>query len=75
MSKKTAVYLPDELHARLHALAKRTDRTVSDCIREAVEEQLGELEDMHLGEQAAERARRGDEDVLSAEAFWRGLGD
>ncbi|MEX0383167.1 CopG family transcriptional regulator [Spiribacter sp. 1M153] len=36
---------------------------------------LDDLEDIYLAEQALERLRRGEDEVVSAEAFWRGLGD
>jgi RHH-type rel operon transcriptional repressor/antitoxin RelB len=75
MSKQTAVRLPDELHGRLQALAERTGRNVTYYVREAVEQQLDELEDIYLGEEVAQRVRRGDEEVLSAEAFWRDMDD
>ncbi|KAF0283207.1 DNA-binding protein [Spiribacter roseus] len=34
---------------------------------------LDDLEDIYLAEQALERLRRGGDEVVSAEAFWRGL--
>ena len=34
---------------------------------------LDDLEDIYLAEQALERLRRGEDEVVSAEAFWRGL--
>lgn len=33
------------------------------------------MEDTYLAERALERIRSGEEDVLSAEDFWRGLDD
>lgn len=73
MSKQTAVRLPDETYERLQALAVRTGRTATYYIREAIEAHLEDLEDIYLAEQAAERIRRGEEEVLSAEEFWRDL--
>ncbi|MDN5938560.1 MAG: DUF6290 family protein [Salinisphaera sp.] len=73
MSKQTAVRLPDETYERLQALAGRTGRTATYYIREAIEAHLEDLEDIYLAEQAAERIRRGEEEVLSAEEFWRDL--
>lgn len=75
MSKQTALRLPDKTYDRLRALANRTGRTASYYIREAIETHLDDLEDVYLAEQVVERIRGGDEDVLSAEAFWRGLDD
>lgn len=75
MSKQTALRLPDETYERLQTLASRTGRTATYYIREAIEEHLDDLEDVYLAEQVAERVRRGEEDVLSAEEFWRGMAD
>jgi RHH-type transcriptional regulator, rel operon repressor / antitoxin RelB len=42
--------LPDDLSARLDKLAKRTGRTKTYYMIEAIREQIGDLEDMHLAE-------------------------
>ncbi|MDZ7662780.1 DUF6290 family protein [Thiohalophilus sp.] len=75
MSKQTAVRLPDELNERLVALAKRTGRPVSYYIREAIEEHLEDLEDIYQAEQVLERLRRGEEQIVDGEEFWRDLAD
>lgn len=75
MSKQTAVRLPDETYERLRSLAGRTGRTATYYIREAVTTHLEDLEDIYLAEQVAERIQRGEEKVVSAEEFWRGLDD
>ena len=68
--KQVAVRLPDEMYARLKALAESTGRTATYYLREAVQEHLDDLEDIYLSEQTLERIRRGEEEVLSSEAFW-----
>jgi RHH-type rel operon transcriptional repressor/antitoxin RelB len=73
MSKQAAVRLPDETFARLHDLAEKTGRTATFYIREAIEEHLEDLEDTYLADQVRGRIQRGEESVLSAEAFWREL--
>lgn len=60
MSKLTAARLPDELNERLMALAKRTGRTASYYIREAIEEHIEDMEDVYLAEQTLEQLRRGE---------------
>jgi len=75
MAKQTNVRLPDETYERLKALAARTGRSASYYIREAIEEHLDDLEDIYLAEQTLERLRRGEDTVVSAEEFWRGLDD
>ncbi len=42
-------------------------------IREAIETHLDDLEDIYLAEQALERLRRDEDEVVSAEVFWRDL--
>lgn len=43
-----AVRLPDEIEKRLDALAKKTGRTKTYYIREAIIDHLEELEDIYL---------------------------
>ena len=45
-----AVRLPPEIEARLEALAKKTGRTKTFYVREAILEHLGDLEDVYLAE-------------------------
>lgn len=75
LTKQTAVRLPDELNQRLMALARRTGRPVSYYMREAIEAHIDDLEDIYLAEQTLERIRRGEEEVISADEFWRDLED
>lgn len=70
-----AVRLPEDIEKRLAALSKATGRTKSFYARRAIEEHLDELEDTYLAERTLERIRSGEEDVLSAEDFWRGMDD
>lgn len=51
-----AVRLPQEVEARLDILAKKTGRTKTFYVREAILEHLEELEDYYL---AAERKEKG----------------
>ena len=74
MSKQTAVRLPDELNERLMILAKRTGRTVSYYIREAIEEHIDDLEDIYLAEQTLERLKRGEERTYPLDEVERELG-
>ncbi len=50
-----AVRLPQDMEARLDSLAKKTGRTKTFYVREAILEHLEELEDYYL---AAERAKK-----------------
>ncbi|MBZ9601763.1 type II toxin-antitoxin system RelB family antitoxin [Phyllobacterium chamaecytisi] len=75
MSKQTAIRLPDETYERLQSLAAKTGRTATFYMRQAIEEYLDDLEDLYLAEQATLRLNRGEDQVLTAEEFWRGLDD
>ena len=70
-----AIRLPEEIESRLERLAKATGRTKTYYAREAIVEHLDDLEDVYLAEQTLERIRKGEEDVLTAEEFWRELDD
>jgi RHH-type rel operon transcriptional repressor/antitoxin RelB len=74
MSKQTAVRLPDELNERLTLLAKRTGRTASYYLREALEEYIDEMEDIYLAEQTLARVRRGEERTYSLDEVEHELG-
>lgn len=67
------VRLPEEVEARLHALAKATGRSKSYYARQAIVEKLEEMEDAYLGAAVLERIRRGEERVLSSDHMWYGL--
>ncbi len=74
MSRQTAVILPDEVFDRLQALAARTGRTAKSFIREAVEEHLEDLEDIHLAERALDRRNRGESRSYTLDEVGRELG-
>ena len=59
---------------RLDNLAKRTGRTKTWYIREAIMEHLDDLEDIYLAEQVLERVRRGEEPVTGIDEVERRLG-
>lgn len=69
----TSVRLPEEAETRLNALVQRTGRTKAYHLRELVERGLEDLEDYYLAVEVMERVRRGEEEILSGEEFWRDL--
>jgi RHH-type rel operon transcriptional repressor/antitoxin RelB len=69
----TSIRLSDETETRLNALAHRTGRTKAYYLRELVERGLEDLEDYYLAVEVMERIRRGEEEILSDEEFWRDL--
>jgi RHH-type transcriptional regulator, rel operon repressor / antitoxin RelB len=54
-----ALRLPEELEARLDALAKKTGRTKSFYAREAISEYMDDLEDLYLAQKRQALRERG----------------
>jgi RHH-type rel operon transcriptional repressor/antitoxin RelB len=54
-----AIRLPEEIEKRLDALAKRTGRTKTFYVREAILEQLDDLEDIYFAEKELADIRAG----------------
>ncbi|MDI6026407.1 TraY domain-containing protein [Corticibacterium sp. UT-5YL-CI-8] len=69
----TSIRLSPETEQRLTALTDRTGRSKAFYLREMIERGLDELEDYYLAAEVRERIRRGEEEVLTGEDFWRGL--
>jgi RHH-type rel operon transcriptional repressor/antitoxin RelB len=59
-----AIRLPQSIEKRLEKLARRTGRTKTFYVREAILEHLGDLEDMYLAEGALERIRGGEKQTI-----------
>ena len=62
-----AIRLPQSIEKRLEKLARRTGRTKSFYVREAILEHLDDLEEMYLAEQALERIRSGEARTIPLE--------
>jgi RHH-type rel operon transcriptional repressor/antitoxin RelB len=62
-----AIRLPQSIEKRLEKLARRTGRTKSFYVREAIIEHLEDLEDLYLAERALDRIRSGDEHSIPLE--------
>ncbi len=62
-----AIRLSPELEARLDALAKRTGRTKTFYAREALNEHIGDLEDIYLAEERYGELLEGKSDTVSLE--------
>ena len=59
-----AIRLPQSVEKRLEKLARRTGRTKTYYVREAILEHLEDLEDLYLAEHALERIRSGEERTI-----------
>jgi RHH-type rel operon transcriptional repressor/antitoxin RelB len=62
-----AIRLPQSIEKRLEKLARRTGRTKSFYVREAILEHLDDLEDLNQAERILERIRSGDEKTVPLE--------
>ena len=59
-----AIRIPQSIEKRLEKLARRTGRTKTYYVREAILEHLEDLEDLYLAERALERSRSGEERTI-----------
>ena len=62
-----AIRLPEEIERRLDALAKKTGRTKSFYARQAILEQLNDIEDYYLAEQAWQEVQSGKAKLIPIE--------
>lgn len=69
-----AVRLSKDLEARLDRLAKKTGRTKTYYVREAITEHLDEMEDVYLAQQVLERVRSGTEETIPLETLMQDYG-
>lgn len=60
-----AVRVSKDIEERLEQLAKKTGRTKTYYVREAIMEHLDELEEIYLAEKVLENVRAGKEETIS----------
>lgn len=69
-----AIRLPQSIEKRLEKLARRTGRTKSYYVREAILQHLEDLEDIYLAERALERIQKGEERTIPLEDVMKNYG-
>ena len=69
-----AIRLPESIEKRLEELARRTGRTKTFYVREALLQHLEDLEDRYLAERALERTRSGESRTSSLAQVKKRLG-
>ena len=74
MSRMINFRADDELDARLTRLAQLTGRTKTFYVRQAVESQIEDLEDIYLADQVMDRVNSGSEAVHDLSEIERDLG-
>lgn len=62
-----AIRLPESVEKRLEKLARRTGRTKTFYVREAILQHLEDLEDIYLAEARLEKIRKGEEEAIPLE--------
>ena len=74
MGSAISLRLPDDVEARLERLSRRTGRSKTFYMIEAITEKIDDLEDFYLAEEIAGRVRSGKEKVWSLDEVERDLG-
>lgn len=69
-----SIRLDDDLDARLERLARLTGRSKSFYVKQALEEQIEDLEDLYLARKVAKRVAEGRERVIPLEELEREFG-
>jgi len=69
-----SVRLDDELDARLERIARLTGRSKSFYVKQALGEQIQDLEDLYLARKVAKRVAEGRDDLIPLEDLERELG-
>ncbi len=62
-----AIRLPQSIEKRMEKLARRTGRTKTFYVREAILQHLEDLEDVYLAETRLEKIRSGEEEAIPLE--------
>jgi len=71
----TTVRLDPDIESRLDHLARATGRSKAFYLKELIESNLDDLEDIYLAEKRLEDLRAGRSDSVSAEKVWGDLED
>ena len=71
----TTIRLKPEVESRLDLLAQETGRSKAFYLRQLIEDNLSDLEDIYLAESRLENLRAGKSSTLSADEVWADLED
>jgi RHH-type rel operon transcriptional repressor/antitoxin RelB len=67
--------MPDEIHRLIAEHAAKAGAATDAYVLEVIEQHLEDLHDIAAADAAMERIERGEEEIVSAEEFWRGMDD
>ncbi len=71
----TTIRLSPETEARLSHLTRETGRSKAFYLRQLIEENLDDLEDIYLAEKRLENVRAGQSGTVTADEVWGDLED
>ena len=74
MTHPLSIRIDDDLDARLARLARLTGRSKSFYVKQAIEDQLEDLEDLYLAQRVTQRIAEGRERLIPLEELERELG-
>ncbi len=74
MAHPFSIRLDDELESRLDRLARLTGRSKSFYVKQAIEDQIEDLEDLYLAQRVSQRIAEGRERLIPLEDLERELG-
>jgi RHH-type rel operon transcriptional repressor/antitoxin RelB len=74
MAHPFSVRLDDELESRLDRLARLTGRSKSFYVKQAIADQIEDLEDLYLAQRVSQRIAEGRERLIPLEDLERELG-
>jgi RHH-type transcriptional regulator, rel operon repressor / antitoxin RelB len=74
MGHPLSIRLEAELESRLERLARLTGRTKTYYLRQAVVDQIDDLEDLYLAQKISRRVAEGKEGTVTLEDLERSLG-
>ena len=74
MAHPLSIRLDEQLDARLERLARLTGRSKSFYVRQAIEDQIEDLEDLYLAQRVAQRVTDGRERLIPLEDLEREFG-
>ncbi len=74
MKPITGIRLPDDIQERLDTLAKKTGRTKSFYVREAIDRYLEDMEDVYMAETVLHQIRNGKEETYTQDEVGKRLG-
>ena len=75
MNKRVTLEMPEEMHELIVEYASEAGTEPGDYLRQMIQRELENLQDLAAADEAMKRVRSGEDKVVSSEEFWRGLDD